>query len=122
MPHEGYVDPITNDGPGFHSDVLVIKLTEHVTRAIEASDVSSTPLVAETTDGVTHETEPTPSKPNGAQALRTPNASPAAASAAPRSATSTPRVCLTRSLGCTRCLDPQLCLPDPWPASAAPDA
>jgi len=60
MPHEGYVDPITNDGPGFHSDVLVIKLTEHVTRAIEASDVSSTPPIAETADGVTHETRPTP--------------------------------------------------------------
>ena len=43
MPHEGYADPITNDGPGFHSDVPIIKLTERVTRAIEASDVSSTP-------------------------------------------------------------------------------
>ena len=45
-----------NDGSGFHSDVPVIKLTERVTRAIEASDVSSTPLVAETVDGVMHET------------------------------------------------------------------
>ena len=46
MPHEGYVDPITNDGPRFHSNVPVSEVTERVTRAIEASDVSSAPLVA----------------------------------------------------------------------------
>ena len=66
MPHEGYADPVTNDGPGFHSDMPVIKLIERVTRAIEASDVSSTPLVAETVNGVTHETRSTPTEPNGA--------------------------------------------------------
>ena len=60
MPYEGYVDLVTNDGPGFHLDVPVIKLIERVTRAIEASDVSSTPPVAETADGVMHETRPTP--------------------------------------------------------------
>ena len=60
MPHEGYADPITNDGPGFHSDIPVRELTERVTQTIEASDVSSAPPVAETTDGVTHETRPTP--------------------------------------------------------------
>ena len=60
MPHEGYANPVMNNGPGFHSDVPVIKLTEHVARAIEASDVSSTPPVVETTDGVMHETRPTP--------------------------------------------------------------
>ena len=60
MPQEGYADPIMNNGPRFHSDVPVIKLTERVTRAIEASDVSSTPPVVETPDGVTHETRPTP--------------------------------------------------------------
>ena len=64
MPHEGYADPITNDGPRFHSNIS--ELTEHVTRAIEASDVSSAPLVAETMDGVTHGTRPTPTEPNGA--------------------------------------------------------
>ena len=52
MPHEGYADPITNDGHEFHSDIPVSELTERITRAIEASDVSSTPLVAETTDRV----------------------------------------------------------------------
>ena len=66
MPHEGYADPITNDGLGFHSNVPVSELIEHVTRAIEASDVSSAPLVTKTMDGVTHNTQPTPTKPNGA--------------------------------------------------------
>ena len=73
MPHEGYADPVTNDGPVFHSDVPVSELTEHVTRAIEASDVSSAPLIAETADGVTHGTRPTRTEPNGAQGLRSPN-------------------------------------------------
>ena len=53
MPHEGYAYPVMNNGPGFHSDMPVSELTEHVTLAIKASDVSSTPPVAETTDGVT---------------------------------------------------------------------
>ena len=66
MPHEGYADPIMNDGAGFHSNVPVSGLTERVTRAIEANDVSSAPSVAEITDRVTHETRPTPTKPNGA--------------------------------------------------------
>ena len=53
MPHEGYANPITNDGPIFHSNMPVSELTERVTRAIEASDVSSTPMVVETVDGAT---------------------------------------------------------------------
>ena len=60
MPHEGYANPIMNDGPRFHSDVPNSELTEHVTRAIEANDISSAPLIAETTDGQTHKTRPTP--------------------------------------------------------------
>ena len=28
MPHDGYVDPVTNDGSGFHSDIPVSKFTE----------------------------------------------------------------------------------------------
>ena len=48
-----FADPITNDGPRFHSNMPVSELTEHVTQAIEASDVSSTPPVVETTDGAT---------------------------------------------------------------------
>ena len=45
MPHEGYADPVMNDGLRFHSNVPVSELTERVTRAIEASDVSSAPPV-----------------------------------------------------------------------------
>ena len=45
MPYEGYANPITNDEPRFHSNAPVSELTKHVTQAIEASDVSSTPLV-----------------------------------------------------------------------------
>ena len=41
MPLEGYADPVMNDGPGFHSDMIVSELTERVTRAIVASDVCS---------------------------------------------------------------------------------
>ena len=51
MPHEGNADPITNDGPRFHLDIPISELTERDTRAIEASDISSTPPVAETMDG-----------------------------------------------------------------------
>ena len=51
MPHEGFVDPVTSDGTRFRSNMPVSELTERVTRAIEASDVNSTPPVAETTDG-----------------------------------------------------------------------
>ena len=59
MPHEGYANPVTNDRPRFHSDMPVSELTEHVSRAIEASDVSSAPPVVKTADGVMHKTEPT---------------------------------------------------------------
>ena len=60
MLHEGYANPIMNDGPGFHSNLPVSELTERVTRAIKASNVSSTPPVAQTVDGVMHKTRPTP--------------------------------------------------------------
>ena len=73
MPHESYANPATNDGPEFYSDMPVSELTEHVTRAIEASDVSSAPPVAETMDGVTHRTRPTPTESNRAQGLRSPD-------------------------------------------------
>ena len=51
MPPEGFADPVTSDRTGFHSNIPVSKLIKHVTRAIEASDVASTPPVAKTTDG-----------------------------------------------------------------------
>ena len=66
MSHEGYADSVMNDGLGFHSNMPISELNEHVARAIEASNVSSAPLVAETVDGVTHGTRPTPTEPNGA--------------------------------------------------------
>ena len=56
MLHEGYANPVTNDGLGFRSNASVSELTERVTQAIEASDVSLTPSVVETANGVTHET------------------------------------------------------------------
>ena len=73
MPHEGYVDPVMNDGPEFRSNVPVSELTERVTRAIEASDVSSAPPVVETKDGVMHEIRPTPTDPHIAQGLEPPD-------------------------------------------------
>ena len=53
MLHEGYADPVINDGPRFHSNMPVSELTERVTQAIEAGDISSTPLVMKTTDRAT---------------------------------------------------------------------
>ena len=58
-----------NDGPGFHTNVLVSELIEHDARAIEASVVNSAPPVMKTEDGVTRETRPTPIRPQGARGL-----------------------------------------------------
>ena len=73
MPHEGFVDPVISDGTRFHSNMPISELTEHVTRATEASIVSSAPLVVETIERVTHETQLTPIEPNGAQGLEPPD-------------------------------------------------
>ena len=62
--------PSVDDRTGFHSDMPV---SERDTRAIEASVVSSAPLVAETEDGVMHETQPTPTEPHGAWGLEPPD-------------------------------------------------
>ena len=53
MPHEGFADPITSDGTGFRLNMAISELIEHVTRATKASNVNSTPPVAETVDGAT---------------------------------------------------------------------
>ena len=74
MPHEGYADPLRTIDPDSTRTYPLLKLIERVTRAIEASDVSSASPVAETTDGVTHGTRRTPTKPNGAQGLGSPDA------------------------------------------------
>ena len=47
--------PSANDGSGFHTNIPISELIEHDTQAIKASVVSSTPLVVETEDRVTHE-------------------------------------------------------------------
>ena len=73
MPHEGYADPIMNDGPRFYSNMPVSELAEHDTRAIEASVISSTPPVVETMDEVTHKTRLTPTEPNGARGFEPPD-------------------------------------------------
>ena len=61
--------PSANDVPGFHMNVPVSELIEHDTRAVEASVVSLAPLVAETEDRVTRETQMTPIRPQGARGL-----------------------------------------------------
>ena len=48
--------PLANDGLGFHLNMPVSELAEYDTRAIEASVISSAPLVVEIEDGVMHET------------------------------------------------------------------
>ena len=53
MPPEGFTDLVTSDGTGFCSNIPISELIKRVTRAIEASDVASTPPVAKTVDGVT---------------------------------------------------------------------
>ena len=53
MPHVGFVDPVMNDGPRFRSNMPVSELTKRITRATEASSVSSAPPVMKTMDGVT---------------------------------------------------------------------
>ena len=53
MPHEGFANPVTSDGTGPRSNMPISELTEHVTRAIEASDVNSTPLIAEAANRAT---------------------------------------------------------------------
>ena len=78
MSHEGYADPITNNGPGFHLIIPVSELTEHVTRAIGASDVSSAPLVVRNRGQGNAQNQPTPTKPKkGSGAQDTQNASAA---------------------------------------------
>ena len=65
--------PLVNDGPRFHSDMPISELTERDTRAIEASVVSSAPLVVKIKDGVMHESRLTPTEPHGAQGLEPPD-------------------------------------------------
>ena len=58
MPHEGYADPVTNDGPRFHVDMPISEPNERDTRAIKASDVSSTPRLQKPWDELTPRPDP----------------------------------------------------------------
>ena len=49
--------------PDFYMNMPVSELIERDTQAIEASVISSAPLVLETEDGVMRETWPTPIRP-----------------------------------------------------------
>ena len=73
MPHKGFADPVTSDRTKFYSNISVSELIKHVTRAIEASVISSAPPVAETEDGVTRETWSAPTKPQGPRGLKPPD-------------------------------------------------
>ena len=57
--------PLANDGPGFHTNMPVSELIERDTQEVEASIVSSAPLVVKTEDGVTRKTRLTPIKSQG---------------------------------------------------------
>ena len=60
MPPEGFADPVTGDRTGFHSNMSASKLAKHVTRAIEAGGVNSTPPDCENHGrGDSHKKEPT---------------------------------------------------------------
>ena len=110
MSQEGYADPVMNDEPGFRSIIPISELTERVTRAIEASDISSAPLVAKNCGrgNAQNSNRPQPS-PTGLRGSRHPNAS-----AAPGSVT------LTRPIPRrTRRLDPRIYLVR---SPGAPDA
>ena len=63
MPPGGFADPITGDGTRFYSNMHASELAKHVTRAIKAGGINSTPLVAKTEDQVTRKTRPTPIRP-----------------------------------------------------------
>ena len=50
-PPEGFADPVAKQWIRFCSIIPVSELIKHVTRAVEANDVASTPPVVETMDG-----------------------------------------------------------------------
>ena len=52
-PPEGFADPVAKQWIRFCSIIPVSELIKHVTRAIEASDVASTPPVAKIVDRAT---------------------------------------------------------------------
>ena len=65
--------PLVDDGLGFHSNMPVSELAKRDARAIKATVVSTAPPVAETEDGVTHESRPTPTEPHRTRGLEPPD-------------------------------------------------
>ena len=53
MPPEGFADLVMSDRTRFHLNIPISELIKRVTRAIEASDIASTPPVVKTVDGAT---------------------------------------------------------------------
>ena len=75
MSQEGYANPVTNDGPRFHSIISVSELTERVTQARAnrgKRQNSAPPVVRNRGRGNAQNSKPTPTKPNGAQGHKTP--------------------------------------------------
>ena len=65
--------PSANGRSKFYTNMHVSELIERDTQAIEASIVSSAPLIVETEDGVMHETWQTPTEPHRAWGLEPPD-------------------------------------------------
>ena len=65
--------PSANDGPRFHTNMPVSELIERDTPTVEASVISSAPLVVEIEDEVTRKTRMTPIRPQGAWGLEPPD-------------------------------------------------
>ena len=61
--------PSANGRSKFYTNMHVSELIERDTQAIEASIVSSAPLIVETKDGVMRKTWLTPIRPQGARGL-----------------------------------------------------
>ena len=101
MPQEGYADPITNDGPRFHSITPVSELTELVFEPERSGQVTKlSPSGCEEPDGVAqNNSHRPPRRPDRARGLKT-NAKEATSNSPD------PRLRLTRSHGAHRRQDP----------------
>ena len=63
MPQEGYADPVTNNGPGFHSITPVSELTELVFELERSGQVTKlSPSGCEEPDGVAQKRLTAPTK------------------------------------------------------------
>ena len=74
MSQEGYADPVTNDGPEFHSIIPISELTECQSSLSDQDkrQSSAPPIVRNQGWGNVQNSKPTPTKPNGARGLKIP--------------------------------------------------